>query len=87
MDGLANRKGPLADFSKQCAAEKMTAQNLADELYNKILQVLPKNNDWRKIQQCVQRLDETVFDYYGHLETTFLQFSGVENVKRKEISS
>lgn len=34
----------------------------------------PKNIDWRK----------TVADHYGHLEKTFLQFAGIENVQREE---
>lgn len=56
----------------------MTAQNLAKE------QVFPKNIDWRKTEQCVQRQDEIVADHYSHLEKTFLQLADIENVKREE---
>lgn len=57
-----------------------SGSKLSKQLYEKIPQAFPWVTDWKKTLKCIQKPDETVFDYFDRFEKVFKQYFSLDEV-------
>ena len=70
----AGWKHPLMDFESHSPQAHTECKELAQKLLKLIPELFSKTEDWTKIQQCKQRPDESIPDYFERFEKTFKQY-------------
>ena len=70
-------KDPLADFELYKPQDQENCKELAHKLLKLITELFPQVEDWSKIQQCKQRPDELIPDYYERFNKTLKQYSSM----------
>ena len=80
---LADWNIPVKDFACKGHSAMCEVSKLSKCSYDKIPVAFAQSIAWGEKIQCVQIIDESIFDYYDRFEKVFKQYCGIDKINNE----